>query len=83
MLRERFYNLISLLSYLSAFATQILPMLKSMPGSESTTHQSSWHSEAVILCLRTMAKRRAKACPWGLSCISSRDSCCLLANTEY
>lgn len=29
MLRERFYNLISLLSYLSAFAAQILPTLQS------------------------------------------------------
>lgn len=28
MLRERFYNLISLLSYLSAFAAQILPTLR-------------------------------------------------------
>lgn len=29
MLRKRFYSLISLLSYLSAFAIQILPTLKS------------------------------------------------------
>lgn len=81
MLRERFYNLISLLSYLSAFAAQILPTLRGGAFSD-TTHKSSRHPNAAIFGFRTLDKRCGKECPWGLNSTSSHESGRLAASAE-
>lgn len=64
--RGRLHNLISLLSYLSALAAQILNMLLSR-----ATHKSLRHSDTVIFCLIALGKM-GKAFPWGPDGISVR-----------